>query len=48
MAPRPGRIIDEVSIDLPRPRKVGALQKDPAYHAHYARLWSTLEQGFVE
>jgi NitT/TauT family transport system ATP-binding protein len=48
MAPRPGRIIDEVPIHLPRPRKVGALQKDPSYHEYYARLWSTLEKGFVE
>jgi NitT/TauT family transport system ATP-binding protein len=48
MAPRPGRIIAEVPIDLPRPRKIRALQKDPVYHEYYARIWSTLEEGFNE
>jgi NitT/TauT family transport system ATP-binding protein len=47
MAPRPGRIIAEVPIQLARPRKIGALQKDPAYHEYYARIWTTLEEGFV-
>jgi len=48
MAPRPGRIIEEIPILLERPRKVGALQKDPAYHRYYARIWATLEKGFAE
>lgn len=47
MAPRPGRIIEEVPIALPRPRKIGALQKDPEYHKYYARIWETLEKGFI-
>jgi NitT/TauT family transport system ATP-binding protein len=48
MAPRPGRIIEEVAIKLPRPRKVGALQKNAAYHEYYARIWTRLEKGFTE
>ena len=45
MSARPGRIIADVTIDLPRPRHVLALQKDPKFHDYYARLWSLLEQG---
>jgi NitT/TauT family transport system ATP-binding protein len=47
MAPRPGRIIAEVPIHLERPRKIGKLQKDPAYHEYYAKIWTTLEEGFA-
>ena len=32
MSPRPGRIIADIPIPLPRPRSVRALQKDPHYH----------------
>jgi NitT/TauT family transport system ATP-binding protein len=45
MGARPGRIIADVPVDLPRPRHVRALQKDPKFHELYARLWSLLEQG---
>jgi NitT/TauT family transport system ATP-binding protein len=45
MSARPGRIIADVGIDLPRPRHVQALQKDATFHELYARLWSLLEQG---
>lgn len=45
MGARPGRIIADVAIDLPRPRHVRALQKDPRFHELYAQLWSLLEQG---
>jgi len=45
MGARPGRIVADVRIDLPRPRHVRALQKDPRFHALYAQLWSLLEQG---
>jgi NitT/TauT family transport system ATP-binding protein len=46
MAPRPGRIVADVEIDLPRPRHVSALQTDPQYHALYARIWSSMEEAF--
>ena len=45
MSARPGRVIADLPVDLPRPRQVGALQKDPKFHQLYARLWSLLEQG---
>lgn len=45
MSARPGRILADVPIDLPRPRSVRALQKDHRFHDYYAQLWSFLEQG---
>jgi NitT/TauT family transport system ATP-binding protein len=45
MSARPGRIIADLPVDLPRPRQVSALQKDAKFHELYARLWSLLEQG---
>ncbi len=43
MSARPGRIVADLPIDLPRPRSVRALQKMRAYHDLYARLWNELE-----
>jgi NitT/TauT family transport system ATP-binding protein len=48
MSARPGRIVADVPITLPRPRSVRALQKDEEFHKLYAQLWSLLEQGSVE
>jgi len=45
MSARPGRIVADVPIDLPRPRSVRALQKDEAFHHLYAKLWELLEDG---
>ena len=45
MSARPGRILADISISLPRPRSVRALQKDAAFHAIYAEVWSWLEQA---
>ncbi len=45
MSARPGRIVADVPIELPRPRSVRALQKDPRFHELYAHLWTLLEQG---
>ncbi|MBK1870202.1 ABC transporter ATP-binding protein [Aestuariivirga sp. YIM B02566] len=45
MTARPGRILADVPIDLPRPRSVSALQKTRAYHDLYAQLWDSLEQA---
>lgn len=47
MTARPGRMMADVPIDLPRPRSVSALQKMRAYHELYARLWDNLEQATV-
>lgn len=48
MAPRPGRIIGDIDIDLVRPRNLRALQLDPRYHELYRKVWGTLEKGFVQ
>lgn len=45
MTSRPGRIMADVKIDLPRPRSVNALQKTREYHDLYADLWDKLEQA---
>ena len=45
MSSRPGRILADIAIALPRPRSVRALQKDPRYHEIYAEIWSRLEEG---
>lgn len=45
MSARPGRILVDIKIDLPRPRSVRALQKDPQFHAIYAEVWGWLEQA---
>jgi len=47
MAPRPGRIVADVPIDLPRPRHITALQTDPDYHKLYAHIWSSMEKAFA-
>lgn len=46
MSARPGRIVADVDIDLPRPRNVRELQKQDAFHALYARIWEKLEDGW--
>lgn len=45
MSARPGRILADIPISLPRPRSVRALQKDPKFHAIYSEVWSWLEQA---
>jgi NitT/TauT family transport system ATP-binding protein len=45
MSARPGRIVADVPIQLPRPRHVRELQTDQKFHELYARLWSLLERG---
>ncbi|AMO25437.1 ABC transporter ATP-binding protein [Ramlibacter tataouinensis] len=46
MSSRPGRIVADVRIDLPRPRSIRELQKDPHFHELYAQLWAHLESGW--
>lgn len=48
MSSRPGKIVADIAIDLPRPRSIRELQKDPHFHELYAKLWSYLESGWTK
>ena len=43
MSARPGCVIAEHRIDLPRPRSVAALRGEPAFSAYWKRIWASLE-----
>lgn len=45
MSARPGRIVADIPIDLPRPRSVKSLQKDPAFHRLHAKVWEKLDEA---
>lgn len=45
MKARPGAIIADIPIDLPRPRSARALQGVRQYHDLYARVWNELESA---
>jgi NitT/TauT family transport system ATP-binding protein len=46
MAPRPGRVLADVPIDLPRPRNLRELQRTDRFHELYKQVWTTMEEGF--
>ncbi|OOG53252.1 ABC transporter ATP-binding protein [Polaromonas sp. C04] len=43
MSGRPGRIVSDTLISLPRPRSVRELQKSAEFHQIYAHIWEKLE-----
>jgi NitT/TauT family transport system ATP-binding protein len=43
MSAGPGRIVDEVNVDLPRPRPVG-LGEDPSFVRYADRIYKTFRQ----
>lgn len=43
MSARPGRIVEVVPVDLPRPRDMYSIATDPQFRALYDRLWVRLE-----
>ena len=45
MSARPGRMVADMMINLPRPRHVGALESDPTFLSHYSQVWEQLERG---
>jgi len=45
MSARPGQVVADVPIRLPRPRSVRALQTNSQFHQLYAHLWGMLERG---
>ena len=47
MSARPGRIVADVPVALPRPRRVRELQRDPAFLKLYSEVWEQLERGIA-
>jgi NitT/TauT family transport system ATP-binding protein len=43
MSKRGTGVVDEICIDIPRPRSAEALQADPRYHDLYRRTWTSLK-----
>jgi NitT/TauT family transport system ATP-binding protein len=43
MSARPGRVMAEHRIELPRPRSVAALRGEPQFSGYWKRIWSSLE-----
>lgn len=44
MGAQPGRIIDEIVIDKPRPRKIEEIRKDPEMAAKFIEIWQHLQE----
>ena len=44
MSPRPARLVEEVRVDLPRPREAGAVRASPQFASMREHLWSLLSQ----
>ncbi|HYM51804.1 MAG TPA: ABC transporter ATP-binding protein [Candidatus Limnocylindrales bacterium] len=42
MSARPGRIVDDIAVDLDRPRSLH-IKRTPAFAAYEERIWATLE-----
>jgi len=47
MSSRPGRIVADVPVPLPRPRSIRALQTSDDFHHIYTQVWKHLEEGWV-
>lgn len=47
MSSRPGRIVADVPVPLPRPRSIRALQTSEDFHHTYRQVWTHLEAGWV-
>jgi NitT/TauT family transport system ATP-binding protein len=45
MSPRPSRLVEEVSVDLPRPREAGAVRASRQFASVREHLWSLLSHG---
>ncbi len=43
MSKRGSGVVEEIRVDLPRPRSAEALQADQAYHELYRRTWTALK-----
>lgn len=47
MSSRPGRIVADVNVALPRPRSIRELQTSDDFHHIYAEVWRHLEEGWA-
>ena len=47
MSSRPGGIVADVPVRLPRPRSIRALQTSEDFHHTYTQVWKHLEAGWV-
>jgi NitT/TauT family transport system ATP-binding protein len=47
MSPRPGRILDTITIDLPRPRTLEMINS-PAFGAYAIRIRNLLQQSGID
>ncbi|MEP7365290.1 MAG: ABC transporter ATP-binding protein, partial [Acidobacteriota bacterium] len=45
MSPRPSRLVEEVRVDLPRPRDAGAVRASRQFASLREHLWSLLSRG---
>ena len=48
MSRRPGRILEDVRIRLPRPRSATDAQSAPEYAAHFQEIWGILREQLAE
>jgi NitT/TauT family transport system ATP-binding protein len=48
MSSRPGRIIADLQVPLPRPRSIRELQTNDAFHHMYQQVWRYLESGWAQ
>lgn len=44
MSAQPGKIIHELKIDLPRPRKIEDIRENPEMSAKYVEIWKHLQE----
>lgn len=44
MSSQPGRIVEEIIIDMPRPRTMEAIREDPVMAARFIDIWQHLQE----
>ena len=48
MSAQPGKIIKEIIIDMPRPRKMEDVRKDPEMAAKFIDIWRHLQEEVLK
>ena len=44
MSSQPGKIIREINVDMPRPRKMEDIREDPVMAAQFVEIWQHLQE----